>query len=338
MNTKNILVKRIFHSIFVIIGFSILIFLFTRSIPGDPARLALGENAPEWVIENLREEMHLNDPIHIQYYFWVKNILKGKMGTSLNTWRDVSVDIKEYFPASLELALYAGIFMLILSVIFGTISGWYNNTWIDNIFRVIAYLGVVTPSFVIAIFLVLIFSHLLKIFPSIGRITDGLYRPPSITGLITIDALITGNLQVFFDALKHLVLPVISLMLGPMAHIARVIRSSVVDNFNKDYIMAERSYGIPQITIMFKYLFKPSFIPGISLAGLYFANLMANAFLIELIFNWPGLSRYGMTAMLTKDIHGIIGTTVIYALLFIIVNIIVDLIVVFLDPRIELQN
>ena len=336
MEIIKFIIKRLFYSIFVLIGFSILVFLFSRAIPGDPARLAAGENAPQWVVDKLREEMHLNEPIYTQYYCWIKGVMKGDLGVSLTTQRSVRDDIRQFFPASLELALYSGIFMLILSTLFGTISGWYNNTWIDNIFRVIAYLGVVTPSFVFAIFFVLIFSYFFEILPTIGRLTTGLTPPPYITGLITIDALITGNYVVLIDAIKHLILPVLSLMIGPMAGIARIVRSSMVDNLQKDYIMAERSHGIPERVIMFKYLLKPSFIPGISIAGLSFANLMGNAFLIELVFNWPGLSRYGMNAMLNKDLNSVIAVTIVYALLFIILNIIVDIIVNILDPRIEL--
>ena len=336
MEITKFIIKRLFYSIFVLIGFSILIFVFSRSIPGDPAIWALGENAPKWAHEKLREEMHLNDPIYKQYYYWIKGVMKGDLGLSLTTQRSVMQDIREFFPASLELALYSGILMLILATLIGTMSGWYNNTWIDNVFRIIAYLGVVTPSFVCAIIFMLIFSYFFDILPTIGRLSSGLTPPPYITGLITVDALITGNYALLIDAIKHFILPAVSLMMSPMAHTARIIRSSMSDNLQKDYIMAERSYGIPERVIMFKYLLKPSFIPGISLAGLSIANLIGNAFLIELIFNWPGLSRYGMNAMLAKDLNSIIAVTIIYSLLFIIINIIVDIVVNGLDPRIEL--
>ena len=263
-------------------------------------------------------------------------VIKGDLGISLTTQRNVMNDVKQFLPASLELALYSGTLMIFFATIFGTISGWYNNTWIDNLFRIIAYIGVVTPSFIFAIFFVLIFSYFFEILPTIGRLSNGITLPPYITGMITFDALLTANFEVFIDAIKHLILPAFSLMMGPMAQLARIIRSSMVDNLQKDYIMAERSCGIPERVIMFKYLLKPSFIPGISIAGLSAANLIGNAFLIELIFNWPGLSRYGMNAMLRKDLNSVIAVTIIYAFLFIMLNIIVDIIVNGLDPRIEL--
>ncbi len=336
MRTIKFIVKRLVYSVFVLVGLSILIFVIARVMPGHPARMALGARAPEWAVERLREEMHLNEPLYVQYYYWAKGALHGDFGMSLVTRRSVANDIKEFLPASLELALYAGIFMGIIGITLGTISGWYSNTWIDNLVRVISYIGIVTPSFVFAIFFVLIFSYVLEIFPTMGRIAPDLIPPPRITGMITLDALITGNFAIFLDALKHLFLPAISLAMGPLAQEARITRSSITDNVKKDYIAAERSCGIPERTIMFKYLLKPSLIPTISIYGLDFASLLGNAFLIELIFNWPGLSRYGMNAMLRKDLNAMTAIILVFGLVFVIVNIIVDIIVEYLDPRIRL--
>ena len=336
MRTIKFIVKRLVYSVFVLVGLSILIFVIARVMPGHPARMALGARAPEWAVERLREEMHLNESLYVQYYYWAKEALHGDFGMSLVTRRSVANDIKEFLPASLELALYAGIFMGIIGITLGTISGWYSNTWIDNLVRVISYIGIVTPSFVFAIFFVLIFSYVLEIFPTMGRIAPDLIPPPRITGMITLDALITGNFAIFLDALKHLFLPAISLAMGPLAQEARITRSSITDNVKKDYIAAERSCGISERTIMIKYLLKPSLIPTISIYGLDFASLLGNAFLIELIFNWPGLSRYGMNAMLRKDLNAMTAIILVFGLVFVIVNIIVDIIVEYLDPRIRL--
>ena len=315
-----------------------LIFFIARVMPGHPARMALGARAPEWAVERLREEMYLNDPLYLQYYYWVKDALHGNFGLSLVTRRPVSHDIKEFFPASLELALYAGIFMGIVGITLGTISGWYANTWVDNLVRIIAYIGIVTPSFVFGIFFLLIFGYFLQILPTIGRLSPGVVSPPLITGITTFDALITGRFDVFYDALKHLFLPAISLAMGPLSQEARITRASLVDNVQKDYIASERSCGFSEQTIMFKYLLKPSLIPTVSIYGLDFAALMGNAFLIELIFNWPGLSRYGMNAMLQKDLNAMTATILVFGLVFIIVNITIDLTVRYLDPRIDLES
>lgn len=330
------IVKRLIYFVFVLIGFSILIFIISRAIPGDPARAALGDTVPEWVVENVRKEMHLDKPIYIQYYYWINGAIHGDFGQSLTTKRPVIYDLIQYFPASLELTIFSGALAITLATVFGTISGAYSNTWIDNVIRMIAYFGIVTPSFVFAIFFILIFSYILGVLPTVGRLSADITPPSIITGLITIDSLIEGNFSAFIDAIKHIILPALSLMMSSMASITRIIRASIFDNLQKDYINSARSYGIPEKTIMFKYLLKPSYIPGIALAGATIANLIGNSFLVELIFNWPGLSRYGMSAMLSKDLNSIIAVTLIYATLFSIINLIVDIIVNKLDPRIEL--
>ncbi|NNG00786.1 MAG: ABC transporter permease [Desulfobacteraceae bacterium] len=338
MRLVRFLAKRLMHAAFVLIGLSILIFLIARVMPGNPARMAMGPRAPQWAIEKLEKQMYLDRPLPIQYFYWFKSAISGDFGDSLVTKRSVSEDIIEYFPASLELAIYAAVFMGIAGVVLGTVSGWFANTWIDNLVRVIAYIGIVTPSFVFAIFFVLIFSYWLELFPTIGRLSSGIDGPPVITGMVTLDALITGNPAAFWDGLKHIFLPAVSLAMGPMAQEARITRSSLADNAGKDFIAAERACGIPERTIMFKYLLKPSLIPTISIYGLDFASLMGNAFLIELIFNWPGLSRYGMNAILQKDLNAVIAAIMVFGVVFVIVNIAIDLAVERLDPRIRFRT
>ncbi|MBA7537997.1 hypothetical protein ES705_30270 [subsurface metagenome] len=178
--TIKFVAKRLVFSIFVLVGLSILIFTIARVMPGNPARMALGARAPEWAVERLREEMHLNEPLYVQYYYWAKGALHGNFGMSLITRRSVASDIKAFFPASLELALYAGTFMGIVGIILGTISGWYANTWVDNLVRVISYLGIITPSFFIArgrflLSWLISLSPLYIIFPLVG-----LYIPTTV--------------------------------------------------------------------------------------------------------------------------------------------------------------
>jgi len=336
METIKFIVKRLAYSVLVLVGLSVLMFSIARVMPGNPARMALGPRAPEWTVQKLREEMHLEDPLYIQYYYWLKGALHGDLGMSLVTRRSVAYDIKEFFPASLELALYTGIFMGIVGIALGVISGWHNNTWIDNSVRIVSYIGIITPSFVFAIFFVLIFGYILQVLPTMGRVPLNVTPPPRITGMITFDALITGNFALFFGTLKHLLLPAISLAMGPLSQEARITRTTLAGNMSKDYVLAERSCGLPERTIMFKYLLKPSLIPTISIYALDFAAIMGNAFVVELIFNWPGLSRYGMNAMLRKDLNATVAVVMVYGILFMVVNIIVDLVVGFLDPRIRL--
>ena len=329
--------RRIFQSIFVLLGVSILIFIIARVLPGDPARVALGARAPEWVVDRLREDMHLNDPLVSQYGYWLRDALRGDLGISLVTRRDVTDDVLEFFPASMELVLLAGLITGVGGIGLGTLSARHKDKWVDNIIRIFSYMGVVIPSFVAAILFLLLFGLVLDWLPAIGRLSEGVPRPPTVTGLITIDALIAGQLATFWDAFKHLIMPALALGMGSMAQEARITRATMSDNLSKDYIAAERALGIPERLVMGRFLLKPSLIPTVSIFGLDFAANLSNAFLVELIFNWPGLSRYGVNAMLSKDLNAISAVILILGLTFITVNILVDLVVGALDPRIRLR-
>ncbi|MGB9792310.1 MAG: ABC transporter permease [Thermacetogeniaceae bacterium] len=332
------LLKRIGLSIFVLFGLSILIFIISRVVPGDPARLALGPRAPEWAVQKLRQEMHLDKPLYTQYILWLDGVIHGDLGKSLVTRRPVTTDIKEFLPATLEIVILSAVILVLGGIFLGIISAKFTNTWLDGLIRIISYLGIVSPAFVWAIIFVLLFGYNIPIFPTMGRLSPGVTPPPTITGMYTVDSLLTGNFGTFVDAFKHLVLPAIALAMGGMAQAARITRASMLDNMGKDYIAAEKAYGIPERIIFVKYLLKPSLIPTVSVASLDIAALFGNAFLVELIFNYPGFSRYGITAMLNKDLNAIAGVIMILGIIFVTINIIIDFIVAYLDPRIGLAG
>lgn len=336
MKLSTFILKRLFFSLIVLFGLSILIFLIARVVPGDPVRLAFGARAPDHVVEKMREEMHLNDPIFVQYIIWFRNALRGDFGKSLFTRQDVFTDIKEFLPATLELALVAGIIMSVMGILLGSISAQFKNSWIDNGVRIFSYIGVVTPAFVFAVLFVLLFGYVFELLPTAGRLSGGLAPPTRITGMLLLDSLLTGNFAVFFDALKHVIMPAASLSMAGMAQQSRITRGSMSDNFQKDYILAHKTYGIPKKTILFKYLLKPSLIPTVSILGLDFAALLGNAFLVELVFNWPGISRYGINAILRKDLNVVTAVVMILGISFVTINIIVDIVVAYLDPRIRM--
>ena len=336
MSLLSFLGRRAVHSIFVLFGLSIVIFVISRIMPGDPARMAVGARAPQWVVDNLREQMHLDEPLYAQYYYWLTDALQGDFGISLVTRRPVADDIKEFFPATLELALFAGVIMGTGGILLGTLSARHKDKWADNVVRIISYLGVVTPSFVFAILFLLLFGMTLEWMPTMGRLSLDIPRPPRVTGLMTVDSLLAGNPRAFFDSIWHLILPALALAMGGLAQEARITRSTMSDNLSKDYVASGRSLGIPENVMMGSFLLKPSLIPTISILGLDFAATMGNAFLVEMIFIWPGLSRYGINAMLRKDLNAIAAVILVLGVVFILVNIIVDLVVARLDPRIRL--
>ncbi len=338
MSMLNFLVRRIIYSVFVLLGLSIVIFVIARIMPGDPARMAVGARAPQWVVDQIREQMHLNDPLPVQYGYWLRDAVHGDFGLSLVTQRPVTADIQEFFPASLELVLLAGLLSAVGGIGLGTLSARYKDTWVDNVVRLFSYAGVVTPSFVFAIFFVLLFAWTLKWFPIIGRLSEQTPLPPTVTGLVTVDALLAGQFGTFLDALRHLVLPALALAMGAIAQEARITRSTMADNLSKDYIAAERALGIAEREVAGRFLLKPSLIPTVSILGLDIASTFSIAFLVELIFNWPGLARYGMQSMLNKDLNSISAVILVLGAVFILVNIIVDIIVAQLDPRIRLSG
>lgn len=339
MKTSTFLLRRLGYSLLVLLGLSILIFIIARIVPGDPARMAVGPRAPQWVVDNLREQLFLDKPIYIQYFLWLKGVIFHlNFGESLLSHRPVAQDIVQYLPATVEIIIVALVIEIIGGILFGTLSAYYSGKWFDNLVRLVSYLGVATPAFVWAIILMLVFGYVWPVLPTLGRLSSGLAYPPTVTGLVTIDSLIAGNLSVFWDAAAHLIMPAVALALGGLAQAIRITRSSISDTLERDFIWAERAAGIPTKIIMLKYVLKASLIPTVSVIALDVAAMLGNAFLVELVFNYPGLSRYGMAAMLSKDINAIIAVIMVIGVAFVFANILVDFIVSILDPRIRLQR
>jgi peptide/nickel transport system permease protein len=329
---------RLLQGIMVLVGLSLVIFIIARVVPGDPARLALGSIASEEQVAEFRTKMGLDKPIYTQYWLWLQHAVQGDLGMSLVTRRPVVQDIIQFFPATLELCLMSLVFEGVLGILLGVIAGRFANSWVDNAIRVLSYIGVVTPPFVFGILFMLFFGYLLHWLPSIGQLSPGIIGPPRITGLIVFDSMINGNFTAARDAFLHLLLPALSLAMGGLAQDARITRSSIVDNTGKDYISALKSCGVPSGLIMFKYLLKPSLIPTVSVMGLSFAYTFSNAFLLEAIYGWPGMSRYGMNAILNKDLNAMVGVVMVLGVIFVLVNLLVDIIITYLDPRIRLRT
>jgi len=335
MGILTFVLRRLGYSIFVVLGLSLVVFVLARVMPGNPARLALGPLASQAQVEALSREMHLDKPLYVQYFLWLAAAVHGDFGRSLLTHRTIAYDVSTTLPATLELAFVAFVMSLIVGQVLGILAGQWRNSWFDNAARFVSYAGVVTPPFVIAIFFVLVFSYALGLVPPVGRLSMGVSPPRTITGFMVVDALLAGNLRLATNALSHLILPAASLALMSLAGEARITRSSIADNLDKEYVAAHRVYGIPNQKIMFKYLLKPSIIPTTSMIGLDLAAMLSNAFLVETVFMWPGFSRYAVTAMLNKDLNAIIVVVLVIGIAFLLVNLVVDVIIGILDPRVR---
>ena len=336
MKLSAFIFKRILMSVIVLLGLSVVIFVIARIVPGDPARLALGPTATDKALELFREENHLNEALPLQYVYWISGVVSGDFGTSTTTKREVAEDIQEFLPATLEMVALSAVILVVLSIALGSLAARHRDTVLDGIVRVMSYIGVAMPGFVIATLLLLLFGNVWKVIPVLGRLSYGLTPPDTITGFYTIDSLLAGDFRTFWDAFLHLIVPAIALSLGGLCQEARLLRNAMTENSSKDYLTAMRGYGVPEKVINRKYLLKPSLIPAVSCMGMDVASLMSNAFLIEVIFAWPGISKYGMTGMLAKDLNAISGVILIFGAIFVVVNIIVDIVVVYLDPRIRL--
>lgn len=333
MKMHQYIIRRVGFAVFTLFGLSIIVFTMARVLPGDPARLAAGPRAPEWVVEQIRQQLHLDKPLYVQYFLWLKGVFEGDLGYSIYTKRSVTLDVVEYLPASLELIAMAALFQIVGALILGVLAGMHAYRRVDNAVRLFSYIAISIPAFAWAVILQLVFAWWLGLFPVQGMLD--IKPPPRVTGFVTIDSLISGRFDAFFDVLKHMTLPAMALAIGPMAQDARMIRAGMIDNRYKDYIVLMESHGLPTRIIMYKYLLKPSIIPAVTVMGMDIASLLANAFLVEIVYNWPGFSRYGISVMMNKDLNGIVAVVMVIGVIFTIANIIVDLIAAYLDPRIR---
>lgn len=329
------LTLRILQMIPTLIGLSLLIFALTRIIPGDSVKLAAGTDATPEQVAELTKKMGLDQPVYKQYLLYMKGLFQGDWGYSLRTQHNVFQDIKESFSATFELCLVGMMLAVLLGVPLGVLAAVKNNKLTDHIIRILSLTGIAMPRFWLAILLQFVFCYILGILPVIGR---GTLVPTQITGLWLIDSLITLNFPAFFDSLKHILIPAISLAIASAAQIMRMTRTNMLEQLNKEYIVAARSYGLPNDLVVNKYMLKNAFITIISIIGMQFGSLIGFAFLVEAVFGWPGMASYSIAGLMYKDYNAIIGVTMVIGIIFAVINLAVDLVYGLLDPRIRLGN
>ena len=330
----RMLVRRLGMSLVILVGVSMLIFAIARIIPGDPARIALGPNATPEQLAALRAWMHLDESIVAQYGYFLSDVARGDLGMSLYTNRPVTQDIAQFLPATAELVVFAGGLMIAIGPPLGILAARHRGRWPDHLVWGVSMLAVSAPGFVWGVILMPLLAFQWPLFPVAGRLSD-VYEIERVTGFLTIDTLLAGNPAALADALRHLALPAVALALSGIGQAARLTRANMVETYDKPYIEMAIAYGFSPSRIARAYALRPSLIPSLTIIGLDFAAMLGNAFLVEAIFAWPGLSRYGTAVILRKDLNAIMGTVLIIALAFLIVNIIVDLLIAFLNPRIR---
>jgi peptide/nickel transport system permease protein len=329
--------RRLFHLIFILVGVSILVFLMLRLIPGDPAQLLVGEYASPADVARIREKLGLDHSYLYQYYVYAKSLVKGDMGVSIRSNVPVVEEISVRFLATVELSIAAMIISTFVGIMAGVISSVRKYSFFDYGAMVMALVGISMPIFWLGLMLMYLFSVKWGILPMMGRFTMGLDHQ-SITGLVVPDSLLRGDLPLFFSSLKHLILPAFTLATIPMAIIARMTRSSMLEVMSKDYIRTARAKGLSQQTVIFKHALKNAFLPIITVIGLNFGLLLGGAVLTETIFSWPGLGRYVVDSLLARDYPAVQGCILLFAVIMVIVNLVVDILYFYVDPRLRIDG
>lgn len=338
MRSARFVVRRLLFLIPTLIGISLLTFLVSHVVPGDPARLIAGREAPEQQVQAIREELGLDRPLHIQYLDYITDLLRGDLGKSVLNGRPVSENLRTFFPATAELAISAFFISVAVGVPLGVLTAVNKDGILDNALRVCSLAGIAFPMFWVGIILLLVFYFRLGWLPGEGRVdhfllVEGSVKP--VTNSLLIDSLLAGELQVSWDALKHLILPVITLSFGPTARFMRFTRSAMLEVLGEGYIQTARAKGLPEKIVLARHALRNALLPTVTLMAIAIGHMLGGSVLVETIFGWPGMGKYAYDSIVFLDYTSIMGVTLLATLVFLLANLIVDFVYVLLDPRIE---
>jgi peptide/nickel transport system permease protein len=332
------IVRRLALIAVVLIGLSILTFTITRLIPADPVRLAAGPRASKEQVEALRHQYGYDQPLVQQYLHYMRDLLRGDLGRSINYKRPVGPDLRRFFPATLELVLAALLIAVLIGVPLGLISAVYRDRVPDQIARVVSLGGVSLPSFWLAILLQIEIAFELGWLPVYGRYDRLTIPPDSITGFYTVDSLLALDFSALRLSLRYLALPALCLSFGALATVARTVRADSLEALGTDYIRTARATGIPENAVILKYTLKNASLNTLTQVGLFFGYTLTGSVLVENIFSWPGVGHYAVSAALTKDYVPLMGVTLLMGMAIVMVNLITDLLYAVLDPRIRVAT
>lgn len=331
------LVRRLLLAAFAVFGVLVIVFFLSHIIPGDPVAAILGPQAPEHILQELRHRYGLDRPIYEQFVRFLGRLARGDLGDSLATHRPVMQDLRQFFPATIELATAAIVIGAVVGLAVGIISAVAQGSWLDHAVRFLSLIGLSMPVFWLGLLLLLVFYFWLGLVPGPGQLDIFISRPPYVTGMILIDALLAGDWEALRNALGHLLLPAIVLGSHALAGIARITRASMLEVLGQDYIKVARAKGLAERTVVLRHALKNALLPIITVIGIYYGGLLEGAVLTETVFSWPGLGRYATSAILSQDFAAIMGVTILIALVFSFANLVVDLAYGFLNPKIRYE-
>lgn len=337
MRRLDYILKRMVMAIFVMISVSILTFFIARVVPSNPAAAWVGPHPTKEQIEKATLELGLDKPLYVQYQRYMQDLLSGDLGTSVRTHQPILSDIKTYLPATLELVLVGMLVATLVGIPLGVLSGAFKGSWLDHLTRLVSIAGVSMPAFLLGLLLQLLFFRQLGLLPLGARLSTevSLFDPVTpITNMYLIDSAVTGNWTAFKDASIHIILPALALATYPIALAIRMTRSTIIEVLNEKYIMAARISGIRERTVLFILALKNAIVPTLNAMGLAFVYSLTGAILIEIIFSWPGLGTYVTNAVLSVDFPVIVSVTLIMTVFYIAINLILDILQAFIDPRV----
>lgn len=317
-------------------GLAIVTFMIGRVMPVDPVIAAVGDNAPEAVIQRVRAEMGLDQPLVVQFFHYIGQVLQGDLGNSILTRNPVTTDIARYFPATLELATAALLLAALIGIPLGVWAAVRQGTLTDQTIRVICLAGHSVPTFVLALISLLVFYAALGIAPGPGR-QDIIFQDmiPHVTGILTIDTLIDGDMDAFWDALAHMAQPVIILAYFSMAYITRMTRAFMLDALKGEFVVTARAKGLSGTAVIWKHAFPTVAVQLVTVLALTYAGLLEGAVVTETVFSWPGLGQYLTVSLMNADMNPVVGATLLIGVIYVGLNLLADILYKVLDPRVR---
>jgi len=334
------ILRRLGTSLFVLLGVSVITFFLARVVPTDPAALYIGPKARQEDIDRVTKQLGLDQPLPVQYLVYMRELARGDLGTSISTKRPITQELADRIPATLELLFFSMFFAIVIGVPLGVLSAQAQGRLLDVVVRTLSIVGVSMPAFFLGLILQIIFFRNLDILPLAGRVDGDLrFTHPltQITNFIVLDALLTSNWATLKDALLHLILPALTLAAYPIGLIARMTRAAMLEVLEQDYIRTARAYGLKQHLIIYQYALKNAISPTLTVIGLTFAFALTGTFFVEIIFNWPGLGLFTVRSLLNLDYPAIMGMTLFGATGYVLINLGVDVLQAWVDPRVSLK-
>ncbi len=334
---SRFLLKRLLFLFIVLFGMAVLVFVATHLLPADPARVAAGPSAGADEVEKVRARLGLDQPLLVQFGLYLKQLAVFDLGQSIRSNQPVAGEIGSRLPATLELTVAALVIYVLISILLGVLAATGRSKHVDSFVRIFAVGGSSIPPYWLALLLQLVFYYLLDWLPSGGRLPLSLAPPEKITGFYLVDSVLTGNWETLRLTIIHMVLPVTSLVLGHIGLMTRLVRSRMMQEQRQDYVRTARSKGLPESRVIYRHTLKNAINPLITMIGIQTGYMVGGMVLIESIFRWPGLGSYALSAIENTDLPAVAGVALTMSLVFVLVNLAVDILYAVLDPRVRLS-